>query len=246
MSNNASASPQVSYATRVIGVIVLVVIVFIALDKTPSTLFILKDPIGDLTSVFATLILASLFLERAIEVFLSAWRSGDADTKDQAIMELATKIEARVSAGEPHADLKGETDQLDALRMQRVKYSADSREIAQWLGLGMGVMIAFVGVRVLGNIVTPPAPAGGFQMKAFIVVDILLTGAVLAGGSDAINKIMKLYNSFMTGTEKKATANAQKAAADAQKATAEAQKAATDAQKAAAAGQPGAAPGGGQ
>jgi hypothetical protein len=42
----------------------------------------------------------------------------------------------------------------------------------------------------------------GYQANLFIVVDVMLTGAVLAGGSEAINRIMKLYNSAMTPAPK--------------------------------------------
>ena len=97
--------------------------------------------------------------------------------------------------------LKGE---LGSLEMERTRYRADSRFISQWLGLGIGVLVALVGVRVLGNIVDISTLTGP-QVGIFVVVDIMLTGAVLAGGSEAINKIMKVYNSFMISTAEKAS-----------------------------------------
>lgn len=39
---------------------------------------------------------------------------------------------------------------------------------------------------------------------AFRTIDIVLTGSVLAGGSEAINKIMKVYTTFMQTTADKA------------------------------------------
>jgi len=70
------------------------------------------------------------------------------------------------------------------------------------MGLGIGFLVSLVGVRVLGNVIDI-ASLSGDQQGVFTVVDILLTGAVLAGGSEAVNKIMKVYNSFMIATEKR-------------------------------------------
>ena len=41
------------------------------------------------------------------------------------------------------------------------------------------------------------------QGNVFVALDVILTATVLAGGSDAINKIMKVYNKFMLSTENK-------------------------------------------
>ena len=43
----------------------------------------------------------------------------------------------------------------------------------------------------------------GVQQHIFVAVDILITGSVLAGGSEAFNKIMKIYNNIMNSTAEK-------------------------------------------
>ena len=95
-------------------------------------------------------------------------------------------------------------EELEGLERERTAYSAKSRFIAQWFGLGLGMFVSLVGIRVLGNIVDINSLTGKHR-SAFVVVDIILTGAVLAGGSEAINKIMKIYNSVMNSTAKKAS-----------------------------------------
>lgn len=189
--------------SRIVGVIVLVGFAVAAWSWGPVLLEYKKTPIDNLSSMFASLLLASLVLERAIEVFLSAWRSRDADLKDMGIQNLKDLIEAQTTKGAAQTVIDDLQTKLEGLMVARVRYSADSRFIAQWLGLGMGILIAFVGIRVLGNLVTPPTTVGT-QQSLFTVVDIILTGAVLAGGSDAINKIMKLYNSFISAAAQRA------------------------------------------
>jgi hypothetical protein len=44
------------------------------------------------------------------------------------------------------------------------------------------------------------ARLGATQLTCFHVVDVLLTGGLLAGGSDAIHKMMSLYVTIMEGT----------------------------------------------
>ena len=96
-------------------------------------------------------------------------------------------------------------DELVLVETKRTQYRADSRFISQWFGLGIGVVIGFVGVRVLDSIVNTTA-LSGVQQSIFVVVDIFLTGAVIAGGSESINKIMKVYNSFMDSPVKRTKA----------------------------------------
>ena len=190
---------------RILWALLVAGIISIGWFAKPATLKFSGDILKDLPTMFGYLVLISLFVERAIEVFLSAWRSGGADKLDREIAGKKKQISEIVEAagGLPRdpspeftklEELNGELDSLDA---ERTRYRADSRFVSQWLGLGIGVLVALVGVRVLGNIVDVASVTDG-QVGLFYIVDILLTGAVLAGGSEAINKIMKLYNGFMT------------------------------------------------
>ena len=86
--------------------------------------------------------------------------------------------------------------------MERTLYRAESRHISLWLGLSISWLVALVGVRVLGNMVSMDSLTDA-NIGMFTVVDIFITGAVIAGGSDAINKIMKVYNNFMNSAANK-------------------------------------------
>ncbi|MFC1606374.1 hypothetical protein ACFL47_00265 [Candidatus Latescibacterota bacterium] len=196
--------------TRLWGVLLLVGFSSIAWITRPVSLKFGQNILKDLPTMFGYLVLISLFVERAIEVFLSAWRSAGADELDGELAYMRKKITDNVKTTDnQHADdsadkteierLKGE---LELLEIERTRYRADSRFISHWFGLGIGVLVAGVGVRVLSNILDISTLTGN-QEGIFIIVDILLTGAVLAGGSEAINKIIKVYNSFMIASADK-------------------------------------------
>lgn len=192
--------------TRLWGLLLIVAISAISWIARPEAIEFDNELTKDLPVMFGYLVLISLFIERAIEVFLSAWRSQGADMLDYEISKNKSVIEAlsdaNNNAGLNKTDISDASKTLLALQEERVIYSAHSRFIAQWMGLGIGFLVSLVGVRVLGNVIDI-ASLSGSQQGVFTVVDILLTGAVLAGGSEAINKIMKVYNSFMIATEKK-------------------------------------------
>lgn len=196
-------SAQKTNHKRLWGVLLLAGVILIAWFATPMTLKF-GENIKELPTMFGYLILISLFVERAIEVFLSAWRSAGADELDIKLANIRKRItDSAKTSEDQHPDTSPDRtgirqlkDELESLEKERSRYRSDSRYISYWLGLGIGFLVALVGVRVLGNIMDINTLTG-LQAGIFVIVDILLTGAVLAGGSDAINKIMKLYNSLM-------------------------------------------------
>ena len=66
--------------------------------------------------------------------------------------------------------------------------------ISMWSGLCLGVLVSAIGVRVLRFLFSPLSftAVGDMQLGFFNVVDVFVTGGLIAGGSDQIHKIMKL------------------------------------------------------
>lgn len=186
--------------TRILGIMFLSLILFTA--NNIKTIPMEFDPhlVEKLPLVLGYLLLISLFVERAIEMFLSAWRSEAADKKDLEIKHLNEKINAVGGKSIENRDVVYK--ELKKLEAERSQYSAKSRTYALWAGLIIGALISLIGIRTLNNIIVVKDLAG-IQKQLFISVDILLTASVLAGGSEAINKLMKVYNSFMNTTIKK-------------------------------------------
>ena len=120
----------------------------------------------------------------------------DAATK-QAIAERIKKYEGELEAAETAAE---------KLQGEMVGYRASTRRLASWISLTIGVATASVGFRVLDNLVDIDALAANphhqrFQYNCFVVMDALLTGAVLAGGSKAVHEVFNLYETIMQSSQ---------------------------------------------
>ncbi len=180
--------------------IVIVILTLIAgyTHQTNALTFKSDLDFTDVPRLLGFLILISLFVERTIEFILSLWRSAEADRMDRQIEKLNKDI---IQAGDDIENEKIKLQQLDRelkeAEDERSEYRSVSRLAALWTGMVIGVIVALTGVRILGSIFEVTC-ISEIHKSLFIMVDILLTGCVLAGGSEAINKIMKVYNSFMT------------------------------------------------
>ncbi len=196
---------------RWLWVIPLVILLLAAYYLSPVSMAFNDQGLTILPSIFGYLVLISMFVERAIEVFLSAWRSRGADELDHQIAIAKRKLDDYLKTAEDKAKLiQNETysqlhTALESAETKRRNYKSESRYISQWLGLAMGVLLSFVGVRVLENLLII-GPLEGFQKSAFVAVDVMLTGVAIAGGSDSINKMMKVYSSFMESTAQRTQA----------------------------------------
>lgn len=175
----------------VITLLFVMVLALLGLYLQPTGLAWRTQPLLVLPMVFGYVLLICLFLERAIEVFLSALRGGGADMLDLQLEELAGLA----------APTAAQQERWHQLQRERSAYRSHSRLIAQQMGLCFGLIVALVGVRILDQLVAE-TPAG-IQGRMFVMVDVLLTGSVLAGGSDAVNKLTKAYSQLMASVATK-------------------------------------------
>lgn len=189
---------------RFIGILLIIGISILTWFMKPIALQFDEKILTNLPTMFGYLVLISLFVERTIEVFLSTWRSSGADELDGKLANLKKRISEKEKTTTSTSEIESLKEKLEGFKMERTLYRAESRHISHWLGLGIGWLVALVGVRVLGNIVNINSLTNT-NLGMFNVVDIFITGAVLAGGSEAINKIMKVYNNFMSSTADKQT-----------------------------------------
>lgn len=173
----------------IIGLIVVVA------NQMPVKLIPIKDTFPDLTPLLTQLAVVALFMERSIEVFLSAWRSSEADRLDNTIERLKSDLTKTPNDVQIQTELKG-------TEKERVAYRSTSRRYALWGGLLVGVLISAAGLRLLGYLYTNPV-SPGMQQTLFHALDIALTGGLLAGGSGLINDLMKVYTSFTQETRRK-------------------------------------------
>jgi len=199
---NPDSRPKLSRMARIIKIrgLIIGILVLIAAYYYETSALIL-DPKLDITylpQLFGFLILISLFVERAIEFVLSLWRSAEADVLDRNIENIKERISKLNTETDEAKEFKVNLlAELEQAEDERVDFKSDSRLAALWTGVTIGIFVSLVGVRIMGSVFDLPDSPTKFHSRMFILVDVLLTGLVLAGGSSAIHKIMSLYDSAM-------------------------------------------------
>jgi len=134
------------------------------------------------------LVMVSLFIERALEVFLTSWRQG----RTAQLKERAEAAAAKQVPGQPrHADV-----------IALAEHQARTRRIAFVAGTTLGVLLAALGVRLLEVFLEPSfmEAMSLAQAKLLRTTDVLLTGAVLGGGSDALHQLVLVFTNFFQTT----------------------------------------------
>jgi len=107
-----------------------------------------------------------------------------------------------------HSGIEEADTNADAEAKALLPFKARTRKVTTWVGLVIGVFTAAVGFRFLTQLVDistiykPAEKLVSDQHGWFVAADVLLTGAVLAGGSKLIHEIFAVYESFMQSTQK--------------------------------------------
>jgi hypothetical protein len=149
---------------------------------------------AEFTQQLMPLALVALFIERSLEVVVTAWRGGDAETKQLAVDNAA-------------AEAKADTSKLPALATAKTaltNYKSETRQIAFPAALILGIIISALGIRGLGTLLdtTVFAALPGPQQRGFTIVDVLLTGSLLGGGSDFVHKVITTFTDLLDATKK--------------------------------------------
>jgi hypothetical protein len=152
------------------------------------------EPNPDLTgfgSLLASLLFASAILERALDVWLSITMGDDADRLDGEIRSLKAEIDAGTAAATA-------PDALKKLIADRGLHQAATRRLAMPVAVAVAVAISAVGLRCLQPLFTAGSISAlpDRQRHFFVFLDILVTGTLLAGGSDGIHWIVALYRDW--------------------------------------------------
>ena len=130
------------------------------------------------------LVMVALFIERVLEVFLTSWRA-----------ESAGKLKQRASNAR---NKRLDTDAPSAEEEEQTKHQSDTRRIAFVAGTTLGVIVAALGLRLLEMFVDPAMfeTLPHLQQRLFRTTDVLMTGAVLGGGSDALHQLVLVFTNF--------------------------------------------------
>ncbi len=135
------------------------------------------------------LYIVALFVERALEVLIKAWRQG-----------------GRILLEE---EIRSETDDQEKAGKEKEleQYKAGTQRRALLAGFTLGILVSLAGVRLLGPIFDVSGSATSeFQAAVFQFADIVITAGLIAGGSVTIHELMALIDDFLKASRKRAKA----------------------------------------
>jgi len=168
--------------------------------------------IGELVS---SLFFTILIVERSLEVFISTWRGVEASQIKQSIadQQLAVDHASNSASDNSSADSDREIGDLNDLNADLTTYKATTAKIALWLGLTLGILTSFVGIRILETFIQVGVDANlnAIQLRTFRILDIVLTGGLIAGGSKGFHQLMSIYEEFMDATTRRIKNNSDNA-----------------------------------
>ncbi|MDP3766509.1 MAG: hypothetical protein Q8S13_00705, partial [Dehalococcoidia bacterium] len=174
--------------------LLIVVSLVVAVGSDPGLVRFSLKGAAEFVETMAPLVLVSLFIERALEVFMTTWRGPEA----ARLAHEARQASAGVEGAPPTAGVN------------LVAYRASTQRVAFLSGIALGVIVSALGVRGLEQFVDASTFSllSPLQRDWFKGADVLLTGAVLGGGADGLHKIVAAFTTFLDTTTKKAQAAA--------------------------------------
>lgn len=146
-------------------------------------------------SILATLALTAAFIERAVEVVITPWRDPEAN-KRQAVVDNAKADKNVALQGTANNSLN--------------EYVGETTWYAFIVAFMFGLVAAMVGVRALwpfleatqGAITAFNGLTAG-QRNTFIVFDVVLSAALMAGGANGLHSPMTAFTSFFDASAQK-------------------------------------------
>jgi hypothetical protein len=171
--------------TSMRGIAVLLPIsgVILALWLKPVSVNFREFPKENVIGLLSGLLVISLFIERAVEVLLTPLRG---TTCQKMAKDLKCK-RARLDKENPEA-----VSEFKKAEYELLDYKGRTRSIAFLTSLALGMTVSASGVRGLASLLDAKGCCAIFN-----ALDVLLTGALVAGGADGIHKIATVFTSFM-------------------------------------------------
>lgn len=101
----------------------------------------------------------------------------------------------------PSDDFKAIVTELHERERKKIAYKSDTRVIALWISLLFGILMSAIGIRSIEPLVIIDLN-NSIQLSIFRCLDALLTGGLIAGGSEGIHKLIKVFTDFMEASSK--------------------------------------------
>jgi hypothetical protein len=165
------------------------------------------------TALLAWLFAVALLVERAVEVIVMVFRDEAADLLDQEEDRLGRKlktatdnvaaVDKRVVPPTPAERDAAATEvqtlqkQLDEAEKNTIVYRAETKKVALLISFVFGMAVSFAGINALSTVISGPSNLNDGSPSLFKFVDILVTGAMIAGGSEGIHRMANAFTSVM-------------------------------------------------
>ena len=91
-------------------------------------------------------------------------------------------------------------EKLELQKNNLADYRHETRKIALLGGMALGLLISFIGPRILAEVIVVHGDMGFWQATFFNGADILITGGLIGGGSEGIHKVIALLTDFLDKT----------------------------------------------
>lgn len=172
---------------------------------SPQALKLQSDAIAHATSFLAVAVILSLFLERSLEVFVGVWRDPGQISID-AHWSFEEQRQKQATERQDPKEYAAATDELRKLNLQRADYRIGTQKFAMRAGFAAGLLVSVAGLRCLEGLVELPqgtTHSAELQRFLFQLVDVLLTGGLIAGGSEGLHKLSQIYSTFVDTTNKR-------------------------------------------
>jgi hypothetical protein len=176
----------------------------------PAPVVFKEFGVTDVAQLITILFVVALLAERALEIFVGTWRGAAATQHEITLRALAQEV-ARLEQLPPaeRGGLAEARAALEKARRQEQQYRCATRQVALWAGLALGLLVSGVGLRALETLIDPALNGwSATQGAAFRLVDVVLTGGVIAGGSEGIHRIATVFDNFMNATARRAKGEA--------------------------------------
>jgi hypothetical protein len=189
MSNDTKSHSNPSIIVLIIIVLVAIAVVFF--EFAPNAAAFKLESKDIILEALLGLFVAALLMERVQEVFITAWRDMGSQKLNALLKSSENYPELNPSGDAPNEILRAEQN-LSV-------YKKKTKNMALGLGLLIGFVFALIGVRSLSAMMEYENLVG-VQAGLFNIFDLVITAGVIAGGSDAIHKLVSVFTDGFDST----------------------------------------------
>jgi hypothetical protein len=154
------------------------------------------------------LFLVALTFERALEVLVTTFREPGEMPLRHKLDEVQERLDfipkdIRLPQPEKLALEERLVVEHAGARKALDGYKSETRVVSLGLSLVCAIIVSAAGFRVLATVVSNPPTGGTFQGAVFTVIDVLLTGGLIAGGSKGIHALTQAVGEVLDATRRR-------------------------------------------